>query len=164
MSKRGERRVIRPQGKKPGKSDKQRIAELEQRLAKWTASAAEDLVRLRSMLAAAVEAMEAHDVTIAAQRLVLKRRFGDKIDDEIDAARKEILDKKSEVQRKNQELADRWNAQLARMREEGVPEDQLREIFAQARREMVEPEIIRAKLDQGAAPEVPDGAFEFGIT
>lgn len=140
-----------------------RLAENEGRVAAWLAAAGQDIVTLRQMLGAAVEAMEAHDTTIAAMRAVISEHVPDG-DEKIERKRKELVALKDAALRKNKEMADEWNRQLEQMAKEGMSREQIAEIFATSKRTMTAPEIVRMQLAQGEVDEVPAGAFEFSLS
>lgn len=140
-----------------------RAAETEGRLAGVAQAMGQDIVMLRQMLLTAITAMEEHDVTIAALRQVLNEALPGS-DAKVDAARERLIRLKEAAAAKNEELANKWNAQLRAMEAEGVSQELLAEIFHTAKRTGTEPDLVRMQLAQGDAPEVPAGAFEFRMS
>lgn len=140
-----------------------RVEENEARVSSWLAAASQDIVNLRSMLAACVEAMEAHDLTISAMRGVISELIPDG-DTKIEAARAHLVQLKDKTLKKNMETADEWNRQLQAMIAEGMAPELVREIFMQSKKTMTAPEIVRMQVAQGATAEVPAEAYEFSIS
>lgn len=136
------------------------LAKSDGRVASWLTAAGQDIVVLRQMLAAAIEAMESHDLTIAALRAVISEHVPGG-DEKIERRRAALAEQKAAALRRNQDLAEEWNRQVADMVAGGVPKELIEDIVATSKRTMTAPEIVRMRLAQGEVDEVPAGAFEF---
>lgn len=162
----------RPMMPRRGKSKKlqfqrreDELRKIETRERKFMEGVAEDVVRLRRMLEHMAIALEAHDLTIAAQRQLLVQ-YTPVTDELIERTRENIADIKRRKLEENQKLAELWNSQIQQMRDEGLPVAEVEEIIREARETHTEPELVRMKRAAAGKTvkdeSIPAEAFIFG--
>jgi len=141
------------------------LRKIETRERKFMEGIAQDLVSMRQMLEHMAVALEAHDLTIAALRVLLVQRTS-ATEEDVDRQRQVIADTKRRKMAENQQLAELWNKQIQQMRQDGLPAIEIEEIIRESKDTKTEPELVRMKRAAAGKSvnddSIPAEAFIFG--
>ena len=141
------------------------LRKIETRERKFMEGIAQDLVSMRQMLEHMAVALEAHDLTIAALRVLLVQRTS-ATEEDVDRQRQVIADTKRRKMEENQQLAELWNKQIQQMRQDGLPAIEIEEIIRESKDTKTEPELVRMKRAAAGKSvsddSIPAEAFIFG--